>query len=212
MVEPAVDRAGSLFFPKTLLVNQLPVLLKEVKGCTVCKAHLPLGPRPILSAHRSARIVVIGQAPGKRVHESGVPWDDLSGNRLREWMGISEREFYDKTKIALVPMGFCYPGTGKSGDLPPRKECAELWHETLLMSMPKVELTLLLGQYAHAYYLGDQRKDSLTETVKTWKEYLPEYLPLPHPSPRNNIWLKKNPWFAKSLIPGLRSRVSEILK
>ena len=193
-------------------MKQLPALLKEVRGCAFCVAHLPLGPRPIVSAHRSARIVIIGQAPGKRVHESGIPWDDPSGKRLREWLGVSENEFYDEKKIALVPMGFCYPGTGKSGDLPPRKECAELWHEKLLSSIPNIELTLLLSQYSQAYYLADERKDSLTETVRAWKQYLPQYIPLPHPSPRNNIWLKKNPWFEKKLLPDLRRRVRRVLK
>ena len=190
---------------------KLPGLVAEIRSCEVCAEHLPLGPRPVLSAHRDATLLIIGQAPGKRVHESGVPWDDPSGDRLREWLGIDKKRFYGK-RIALVPMGFCYPGTGRSGDLPPRKECAELWHEKLLDRLPNVKLTLLLSRYAQADYLGDRMKDSLTHTVKAWREYVPDQLPLPHPSPRNNLWLKKNPWFAKEVIPYLRRRAGRLLR
>ncbi len=193
-------------------MKKLDSLLREIRRCSVCAAHLPLGPRPILSAHGSACILIIGQAPGKRAHERGIPWDDLSGDRLREWMGVSKEQFYDRRKIAVVPMGFCYPGTGKSGDLPPRKECAELWHERLLSTMPSIKLTLVLSQYAQSYYLRDRRKGSLTETVKAWKEYRPAILPLPHPSPRNNIWLKKNQWFQEEVIPYLKRRVHGLVK
>ena len=193
-------------------MKKLDSLLREIRRCSVCAAHLPLGPRPILSAHGSACILIIGQAPGKRAHERGIPWDDLSGDRLREWMGVSKEQFYDRRKIAVVPMGFCYPGTGKSGDLPPRKECAELWHERLISMMPSIKLTLVLSQYAQSYYLRDRRKGSLTETVKAWKEYRPAILPLPHPSPRNNIWLKKNPWFQEEVIPYLKRRVHGLVK
>lgn len=193
-------------------MKKLDSLLREIRRCSVCAAHLPLGPRPILSAHGSACILIIGQAPGKRAHERGIPWDDLSGDRLREWMGVSKEQFYDRRKIAVVPMGFCYPGTGKSGDLPPRKECAELWHERLLSMMPSIKLTLVLSQYAQSYYLRDRRKGSLTETVKAWKEYRPAILPLPHPSPRNNIWLKKNQWFQEEVIPYLKRRVHGLVK
>ncbi len=193
-------------------MKKLDSLLREIRRCSVCAAHLPLGPRPILSAHGSACILIIGQAPGKRAHERGIPWDDLSGDRLREWMGVSKEQFYDRRKIAVVPMGFCYPGTGKSGDLPPRKECAELWHERLLAMMPSIKLTLVLSQYAQSYYLRDRRKGSLTETVKAWKEYRPAILPLPHPSPRNNIWLKKNQWFQEEVIPYLKRRVHGLVK
>lgn len=193
-------------------MKKLDSLLREIRGCSVCAAHLPLGPRPILSAHGSACILIIGQAPGKRAHERGIPWDDLSGDRLREWMGVRKEQFYDRRKIAVVPMGFCYPGTGKSGDLPPRKECAELWHERLLAMMPTIKLTLILSQYAQSYYLSHRRKGSLTETVKSWKEYRPAILPLPHPSPRNNIWMKKNPWFREEVIPYLRRRVHGLMK
>ncbi len=190
---------------------KLTGLLEEIRSCEVCTEHLPLGPRPVVSAHRDARLLIIGQAPGKRVHESGVPWDDPSGDRLRKWLGIDEKRFYGK-RIALVPMGFCYPGTGRSGDLPPRRECAELWHEKLLDKLPNVKLTLLLSRHAQRYYLGDRMEESLTQTVKAWREYVPDQLPLPHPSPRNNRWLKKNPWFEKEVIPYLRLRVSRLLR
>lgn len=178
----------------------------------VCVKHLPLGPRPVLQANSKARLLIIGQAPGKKVHESGVPWDDTSGKRLRTWLGITPEQFYDEKKVALVPMGFCYPGTGKSGDLPPREECAPLWHQKILDLMPQVQLRLLLSQYAQKYYLGSKQKSSLTETVREWKSYTPTYLPLPHTSPRNNIWLKKNPWFEIELIPYLRRRIRMILE
>ena len=193
-------------------MKKLRTLLREVRRCEICVEHLPAGPRPILSAHEAARILLIGQAPGRRVHESGVPWDDPSGDRLREWLAITPEQFYDPEKLALIPMGFCYPGKGSSGDLPPRPECAETWHEELLDRMPQVRLTVLLSQYAHARYLGDGRKTTLTETVKAWKEYRPRYVPLPHPSPRNNIWLKKNPWFVEQVIPYLRRRVKQALR
>jgi uracil-DNA glycosylase len=193
-------------------MKTLTTLLREVRRCEICADHLPAGPRPILSAHESARILVIGQAPGRRVHESGIPWDDPSGERLREWLGVTRKQFYDPKQLALVPMGFCYPGKGSSGDLPPRPECAETWHEELLERMPQVKLTLLLSQYAHARYLGDRRKATLTDTVKAWKEYRPRVIPLPHPSPRNNIWLKKNPWFAEQVLPYLRRRVKQALR
>ncbi len=186
-------------------------LLTEIRKCDVCAEHLPLGPRPVLTAHRDARLLVIGQAPGKRVHASGVPWDDPSGDRLRAWLGVDRETFYGK-RIALVPMGFCYPGTGKSGDLPPRKECAERWHERVLERLPAVELTILLSRYAHAHYLGKQAKKTLTETVRSWRAYTPAQLPLPHPSPRNNIWLEKNPWFEAEVLPYLRRRVRRVLR
>ena len=187
-------------------------LLAEIRSCDVCTEHLPLGPRPIVSAHRDARLLIIGQAPGKRVHESGIPWDDPSGDRLRDWLGIDRPTFYDKKRIALIPMGFCYPGTGRSGDLPPRQECAELWHEKALGQLPNVKLTLLLSRYALDYYLGDRQKGSLTETVKAWREYTPRYMPLPHPSPRNNRWLAKNRWFEKDVLPYLGRSVAKLLK
>ena len=190
---------------------KLARLLTEIRGCDVCAQHLPLGPRPVLSAHRGARLLIIGQAPGARVHESGVPWDDPSGDRLRDWLGIDRSLFYGKS-VALVPMGFCYPGSGRSGDLPPRPECAEEWHERVLEQLPNVRLTLLLSRYAHARYLGKRAKESLTRTVECWKEYLPRQLPLPHPSPRNNRWLAVNPWFADEVVPYLRRRVKRLLR
>ena len=190
---------------------KLAGLLSEIRACEICVEHLPLGPRPVVSAHRDARLLIVGQAPGKRVHESGVPWDDPSGTRLRDWLGVGKRRFYGK-RVALVPMGFCYPGTGSSGDLPPRKECAETWHEKLLGGLPNVELTLLLSRYAQVHYLGDRMKGSLTQTVRAWREYVPGQLPLPHPSPRNNLWLKKNPWFEREVVPYLKRRVGRLLR
>ena len=187
--------------------NDFEVLLKEIKKCTHCAQHLPLGPNPVVDASATSKILIVGQAPGTKVHESGIPWDDASGKRLREWMGIDSEVFYDNTKIAIVPMGFCYPGRGNGGDLPPRKECAPLWHQKLLDRLPNLKLTLLIGQYAQQYYLTDKRKRTLTETVNSFEEYLPKYFPLVHPSPRNQIWLKKNEWFEKQVIPVLRKQV-----
>lgn len=191
--------------------QSLSKLLVEIRQCRACEADLQLGPRPIVAAHRSARVLIIGQAPGQRVHKTGIPWDDPSGRRLREWMGVDDETFYDPKKIALVPMGFCYPGKGKSGDLPPRPECAELWHQSLLEKLVNVKLTLLVGTYAQKYRLGDDSKSTLTETVRSWKEYRPSVLPLPHPSPRNNIWLRKNEWFSKEVLRYLKSRVTRLL-
>ena len=187
-------------------------LLTEIKKCTVCQSALPHGVNPVLSASTSSRIIIIGQAPGRRVHESGIPWDDPSGKNLRAWLGIEPTIFYDESKIALLPMSFCYPGTGASGDLPPRKECAPLWHNAVLDKINKVKLILLIGQYSQKYYLGTNNKKNLTETVRNYSEYLPDYFPLPHPSPRNNIWQKKNPWFASDLLPKLKTEVLSALK
>lgn len=187
-------------------------LLQEIRQCTVCSAHLPLGPNPVLAAHEKSKILIIGQAPGKKVHETSIPWDDPSGDNLRNWLNVSKETFYDPEKIALMPMGFCYPGKGKSGDLPPRPECAPLWHEQLLQKMNNIKLTLLIGQYAQGYYLQDKAKKNLTETVKNYDEYLPEFLPLPHPSPRNRFWLAKNSWFTEELLPVLQEKVNDILK
>lgn len=186
-------------------------LIKEVRACTACEACLPLGPKPIIQVHPEAKLLIIGQAPGLKVHQTGVPWNDASGERLREWLGLSESLFYDEKLIAILPMGFCYPGTGKTGDLPPRKECFELWHEKLLTSLSQVKLTLLIGDYAQKAYLKEERKSSLTETVYNWKEYLPQYIPLPHPSPRNNIWLDKNLWFLCEVVPFLQRIVKETI-
>ena len=193
------------------MATELASLLIEIRKCRECEAHLPFEPRPILSAHQDARILILGQAPGIRVHESGIPWDDPSGERLRDWMGISPVDFYDSKKVAIVPMGFCYPGKGSTGDLPPRKECARLWHQRLLSELNKVRFTLVIGKYAQAFRLGDQNKKTLTRTVTAWKEFTPSCLPLPHPSPLNNRWLKKNPWFEKDVVPYLRRRVKRVL-
>jgi uracil-DNA glycosylase len=187
-------------------------LLKNIRVCEVCKDHLPLGPRPIVAAHSDAKIIIIGQAPGTKVHETGVPWDDPSGRQLRKWLGVSDAIFYDETKIALVPMGFCYPGKGKGGDLPPRTECAPLWHQKLWDSMPNLELIILIGTYAQKYYLKTEMEKNLTETVKSFQKYLPKYFPLPHPSPRNRFWLKKNPWFDDGVVKELQKLVSKNLK
>ena len=186
-------------------------LLNQVRACTICAAHLPHGVRPVLQIHPNARVLIAGQAPGRKVHESGVPFDDASGDRLREWMGVSRAVFYDPKQIAILPMSFCYPGTGKSGDLPPRAECAPAWREKLLAHLPHVDLTIVLGQYALAYHLRTGRTP-LTEVVKSWRTYWPAALPLPHPSPRNNIWLSRNPWFGNEVIPPLQKRVSKILR
>jgi uracil-DNA glycosylase len=185
-------------------------LLAEVRGCTLCSADLPLGPRPILQAHPAARVLVAGQAPGSKVHQTGVPFDDPSGDRLRAWMGIDADTFYDPTRIAILPMGFCYPGTGRSGDNPPRPECAVAWRQRLLGRLPNVELTLVIGQYAQAWHLGERCGASLTDTVKAWRSFAPRVIPLPHPSPRNNIWLKRNPWFAETLV-AVKQRVRQLL-
>ena len=191
--------------------RSLAGLHTEIARCTVCAKDLPLGPRPVFRVSPTARILVIGQAPGRLVHASGVPWDDPSGKRLRQWMQVEDGVFYDSVQVGIMPMGFCYPGTGKSGDLPPRPECATLWHEVLLAKMPAIELTLLIGQYAQNYYLQDRCKKTLTETVQTWREYAPTHLPLPHPSPRNNLWLKRNPWFEREVVPHLQDRIHSIL-
>jgi len=168
------------------------------------------GVNPVLSAHSKSRVAIIGQAPGSIVHKTGIPWDDKSGERLREWLGINKATFYNSEIFAIIPMGFCYPGKGTSGDLPPRKECAPLWHQHLLQKMPQIELTLLIGTYAQSYYLEENKKKTLTETVKNYHDYMPEYLPLPHPSPRNNIWLKKNDWFVAKVIPTLQKRIKDL--
>ncbi|MGB3142115.1 MAG: uracil-DNA glycosylase family protein [Aestuariivirga sp.] len=177
----------------------------------MCKAHLPLGPRPVFQIAPTARILIVGQAPGRRVHETGITFNDPSGDRLRSWMGINREVFYDAARIAILPMGFCYPGTGTSGDLPPRPECAAQWRRPLLGFLPNIALTLVIGQYAHDWHLGDRQKGSLTETVKNWKDYWPDILALPHPSPRNNIWLRRNPWFEAEILPVLRDRVVQVL-
>ena len=191
--------------------RSLEKLLREIRDCRHCEKHLPLGPNPIVRAHSDARVLLVGQAPGTRVHESSQPWNDPSGDRLRDWLGVDHDQFYDERNFAIVPMGFCYPGKGKSGDLPPRKECAELWREPIHAELPNIELTLLIGQYAQAYYLGKRKKKTLTETVRCWEEFFPEFIPTPHPSPRNFHWLQKNAWFESELVPHMRQKVHELL-
>lgn len=192
--------------------NNLSNILQQIRACKVCADHLPLGPRPVIRASPSARLAIIGQAPGTRVHESGVPWDDRSGDRLRDWLSLDEPDFYDETSIAIVPMGFCYPGRDTNGgDSPPRPVCAPLWHAPVLEHMPQIQLTLLVGSYAQKRYLGRQRKKTMTETVAAWRAYLPHYLPLPHPSWRNTGWLKRNTWFETELVPDLRREIKTLL-
>ncbi len=192
--------------------KKLELLLRDVRACTVCAAHLPNTPRPILRASTSARILIVGQAPGRKVQETGIPWNDPSGDLLREWLGVSRDIFYDEKCIAIIPTGFCYPGKGAQGDLPPRPECAPLWHPRLAAQMPQIELVLLVGQYAHAAILGPRKKATLTETVQHFADYAPRYIPLPHPSPRNRLWLKRNSWFGREVIPRLRERVGALLQ
>ena len=186
-------------------------LLHEVRDCTICASNLPFGPRPVLQMHPKAKILIAGQAPGRKVHESGVPFDDASGQRLREWLSVTRDVFYDPEQVAILPMGFCFPGTGKSGDLPPRSECAPAWREQLLSHLSKLEVTIVLGSYAQKYHFGEA-SSSVTDLVKSWRTYWPNVVPLPHPSPRNNNWLRKNPWFEVELLPLLRQRVSESLR
>lgn len=185
-------------------------LVESVTQCRLCEASLPLGPRPVLQVSPKARILIAGQAPGRRVHETGVSFDDPSGDRLRDWMGISREVFYDATAVAILPMGFCYPGTGTSGDLPPRPECAEAWRDEIMQSLKGVQLTLVIGQYAQKWHLPSLQRN-LTETVRAWQDLGSDVIPLPHPSPRNNIWMKKNPWFAESLLPVLRQSVRDAI-
>ena len=192
-------------------MTSFPSLLDEVRACTLCEAHLPLGARPVLQLHPKARILIAGQAPGKKVHESGIPFDDASGIRLREWLGVSREVFYDPKQVAILPMGFCFPGSGKSGDLPPRPECAPAWRKQLLSHLRQLEVTVVLGRYAQTYHFGEA-SSSVTELVKSWRKYWPSIIPLPHPSPRNNLWLRRNPWFEVELLPSLRQRVSEALE
>ena len=184
-------------------MNSFVSLLAEVRACTICAAHLPHGTRPVLQIHPQARVLIASQAPGRKVHESGVPFDDASGDRLREWMGVTREVFYDSRRVAILPMGLCFPGTGKSGDLPPRSECALIWRDQLLDHLRHLEVTLVVGQYAQTYHMNEEQS-SLTETVRNWRSHWLKIVPLPHPSPRNNIWLSRNLWFEKELIPMLR--------
>jgi len=193
--------------------TKLNALYAEIRACTHCAADLPLGPRPVLRGKRSARLMIISQAPGTKVHETGLSFNDRSGDRLRDWLGLSRDVFYDEDRVAIMPMGFCYPGRyDKGGDLPPRRECIGLWHEKLLAQWPRIGLTLLVGSYAIDHYLADTRRSTMTETVATWRDYLPRYLPMPHPSWRTTSWERKNPWFAEELLPEVRERVAALVK
>uniref|UniRef100_UPI0040476B61 uracil-DNA glycosylase family protein n=1 Tax=Rheinheimera sp. TaxID=1869214 RepID=UPI0040476B61 len=185
-------------------------MLDDIRRCTLCAPHLPLGPKPVLQWHPQAGILIAGQAPGEKAHNAGVPFADASGERLRQWLGLTAEQFYNPKLVAILPMGFCFPGRGKSGDLPPRPECASSWRKPLLQQLKQLQLTIVIGQYAQAWHLPDA-KSSLTETVAAWQQYLPDIMPLPHPSPRNNIWLKRNPWFAEQLLPQLQQRVQDVL-
>lgn len=191
--------------------GSLDELLAAVRGCRACERHLPLGPRPIVQAHAAARILVVGQAPGLRVHTTGIPWDDPSGERLRHWMGVDRDRFYDASRVAIIPMGYCYPGRARGGDRPPRSECAKLWLDRLLAHLPALELTLLVGQYAQGHFLRGRHRRSLAQTTRAWRDYAPRYFPLPHPSPRNQPWFARHPWFDLELVPALRARITTLL-
>ena len=191
-------------------MSRLEQLLQEVRSCQACAARLPYAPRPVLRAAAGARLLIVGQAPGTRVHATGIPWNDPSGDRLRDWLGIDRELFYNEQRIAIIPMGFCYPGKGRSGDLPPRPECAPLWHARLLAELPQLRLRLLVGKYAQDYYL-DTKRQSLATTVRNWQDYSPDFLPLPHPSPRNIRWFREHPWFATEVLPALQSRIATLL-
>ena len=190
--------------------DALPSLLDDIRACTICTG-LPLGPKPLLQADSAAQILIVGQAPGSKTHEKGRPFDDVSGKRLREWLGVTEEQFYDPRLFAIIPMGFCFPGTGKGGDMPPRPECAPAWRKPLMEALPNIKLTLILGQYAMNWHLGDRKSRTLTETVNRWQEFWPDLLPLPHSSPCNIRWFKANPWFETDVIPVLQDRISELV-
>lgn len=199
----------------TMTHARLPIafssLVEEARACTLCAAHLPLAPRPIFQLDPRARILIAGQAPGRKAHDSGVPFSDPSGDRLRAWLGVNKEVFYDASRIAILPMGFCFPGTGTGGDLPPRPECAATWRAKLLTCLPSIELTLVIGSYAQTWHLPDAKGQSVTEIVSSWRSHWPQTLPAPHPSPRNQRWLKANPWFETEVIPVLQSRVARLL-
>ena len=185
-------------------------LITQIHNCVLCEAHLPQGPRPVIQVSNESKILIAGQAPGLKVHQSGIPFNDASGDKLREWLGVNKDDFYDNNKFAIFPMGFCYPGKGKSGDLPPRIECAATWRTELLTELINIELTIVIGQYAHAYHLPNASK-KLTKNVKNWQKFWPNTIPLPHPSPRNNIWLKRNAWFENELLPPLKKQVKKVI-
>lgn len=194
-----------------MTTRALDALLGEIRACRACAAHLPLGPRPVLQAGPGARVMIVGQAPGTRVHATGITFNDPSGDTLRVWLGVDRATFYDPALFAIVPAGLCYPGRGKSGDLPPRPECAPTWHPRLRPLLPGIELTLLVGSYAQAHYLGNRRGRTLAATVSRWREFGPAFLPTPHPSPRNRLWLRRNPWFEAEVVPEIRRRVAALI-
>ncbi|PZX61175.1 uracil-DNA glycosylase [Algoriphagus ratkowskyi] len=193
-------------------MDSFHTLVTNARGCTLCQKFLPLGPRPVFSINPKSKILIIGQAPGTKVHATGIPWNDASGNELRRWLDVDRDQFYDPSIFGIMPMGFCYPGRGKGGDLPPRPECAPTWHQEMMDHMPEVKLTLLIGQYALKYYLGITRRKTLTETVRNYEDYLPKFLPLVHPSPRNLMWRRRNSWFEEEIVPVLRERVHELIR
>ena len=190
----------------------LSALSREARACRFCEAHLPQAPRPVFRVGKAATLMIVGQAPGRLVHETGIPWNDPSGDVLRDWLALERAAFYDTSRIAIVPAGLCYPGTVNGADLPPCKECAPLWQPRFRAALPGISLTLLVGSYAQAYYLGSSRKRTLGETVRAYREYLPAFFPLPHPSWRNLLWLKRNPWFRTEVIPALRRRVKACIR
>jgi len=192
--------------------NSLENVLTDVSACRICEKDLPLGPRPVVRASSTARLLIIGQAPGTKVHETGIPWNDASGDRLRQWLGVDQQTFYDQDRIAIMPMGFCYPGRNpKGGDHPPRPECAPQWHDRLYKHLHAIEMTLLVGSYAQAYYLKGFRRKTMTETCRAWRDYGPTLMPTPHPSWRTTFWMKKNPWFESDLLPVLQERVHRLI-
>jgi uracil-DNA glycosylase len=193
------------------MATRLLRLLEEVRACQHCAADLPFPPKPVLRASATARLLIVGQAPGIRVHQTGIPWNDPSGDRLRQWLGLTRDEFYDEAHVAIIPTGLCYPGKGERGDLPPRPECAPKWHPKLRAALPDVRLTLLIGGYAQAFYLQRRRRATLTATVQAWREYLPEFIPLPHPSPRNVLWLRRHAWVELEVVPAVRQLVRSVL-
>jgi len=194
------------------MTQALRQILKEIRSCTVCESELPHAPRPVLVADARAVILIAGQAPGRKVHETGIPWNDPSGDRLRGWLGLTRSEFYDRSKIAIIPMGFCFPGTGPSGDYPPRPECRRTWHERLLPLLRNIKLRIIVGSYAQNFHLPQQGNPTLTQTVAAWRQFTPDYFPLPHPSPRNQLWLRRNPWFERDVLPQLRATVQQVLE
>ena len=190
--------------------KEFDILLQKIRQCKICEPHLPLGANPVMNASIRSKVIIIGQAPGLKVHQTGIPWNDKSGDQLRSWLDVTSDSFYNPDNFAIIPMGFCYPGKGKSGDLPPRKECAPLWHKPLIEATSKTKLILLIGNYAQRYYLKEQAQKTLTETVYNFENYLPLYFPLPHPSPRNFIWQSKNPWFTEKVLPILKEKIKLI--